>query len=241
MSSEPLLTIRNLDKAFHLHEQRVRRPVLGGVSLELRPGECVAIEGRSGAGKSSLLRAVYGNYVTTGGEVLVRTPDGMVDVASADPWTLLQLRRTTMGYVSQFLRVLPRVSALEIVAEPLVLQGVAEDDARRRARAMLAKVNLPEALWGLSPLTFSGGEQQRVNIARGFIRTYPILLVDEPTASLDAGNRQTVIGIIREALANGAAILGIFHDEIARQALASRSFNLEAFATRQPTDAIAMG
>ena len=103
-----------------------------------------------------------------------------------------RVRRDTIGYVSQFLRTVPRVSALDVVAEPLVARGVDRDAARDRARELLARLNLPERLWALPPATFSGGEQQRVNIARGFITDHPILLLDEPTASLDANNREVV-------------------------------------------------
>jgi alpha-D-ribose 1-methylphosphonate 5-triphosphate synthase subunit PhnL len=143
---------------------------------------------------------------------------------------MLELRRTTLGYVSQFLRVIPRVPTLEVVAEPLLAVGTAETEALERAAALLARLRIPETLWSLSPTTFSGGEQQRVNIARGFVHPYPALLLDEPTASLDAANRETVLTLIEEAKARGAAIVGIFHDEAARARIADREIDVGRFA-----------
>lgn len=134
-----------------------------------------------------------------------------------------------LGHVSQFLRVVPRVPTLEVVAEPLLRLGVAPDAARVRAAELLARLNIPERLWTLSPTTFSGGEQQRVNIARGFAHDYPALLLDEPTASLDAQNREVVLRLIDEAKARGAAILGIFHDEGARDRVCDRLVDVAGF------------
>jgi alpha-D-ribose 1-methylphosphonate 5-triphosphate synthase subunit PhnL len=140
----------------------------------------------------------------------------------------MDIRRQTIGYVSQFLRVIPRVSALDVVAEPLRRIGVAADLARERAADLLTRLNLPEYLWHLPPATFSGGEQQRVNIAHGLVIDRPILLLDEPTASLDANNRRCVINLIQEAKMRGVAIVGIFHDDEIRQTLATHYFDVEA-------------
>ena len=184
--SKPLLIVEELSKDFTLHLQgSVRLPVLRGVSLTVRAGECVALTGPSGAGKSTLMRALYGNYLPGGGRILVRHRDGVVDLAAADPREIVAIRRETVGYVSQFLRVIPRVPARSIVAEPLRAAGIDAAAAEREAERLLARLNLPERLWSLPPATFSGGEQQRVNLARGFAFPYPLMLVDEPTASLD--------------------------------------------------------
>jgi alpha-D-ribose 1-methylphosphonate 5-triphosphate synthase subunit PhnL len=147
-------------------------------------------------------------------------------MAGAEPHRVLEVRRKTVGYVSQFLRVIPRVAARDIVAEPLHALGVDLATARARAETLLARLNIPQAMWDLAPATFSGGEQQRVNIARGFAVDYPILLLDEPTASLDAGNRAVVVDLINEAKARGAAVVGIFHDDEVRAAVADRIFDL---------------
>lgn len=222
-----MIEIENLCKSFILHNQGgVEIPVMAGASLRVDAGECVALVGASGAGKSTLMRMVWGNYLAGSGSILVAG----VDVARAAPREIIALRRTTLGHVSQFLRVVPRVPTLDVVAEPLRVLGVAGDQARARAAALLARLNIPERLWSLSPTTFSGGEQQRVNIARGFVHAYPALLLDEPTASLDAANRAVVLDLIHEAKARGAAILGIFHDTDARARVCDREVDVTAFS-----------
>jgi alpha-D-ribose 1-methylphosphonate 5-triphosphate synthase subunit PhnL len=212
-----------LAKSFTLHHQGgARLGVLHGVDLDVAVGECVALSGPSGAGKTSLVRLLYGNYRASSGHILVRHGDGIVDIARADPRLILQVRRLTIGYVSQFLRMIPRVATLDIVAEPLRAQGVDAAAARRRAGALLARLNIPERLWRLAPATFSGGEQQRVNIARGLVVDFPILLLDEPTASLDTENAHAVADLIDEARGRGAAIVAIIHDPELRARLATR-------------------
>ncbi|MEM9756466.1 MAG: phosphonate C-P lyase system protein PhnL [Pseudomonadota bacterium] len=221
-----MIAVQDLVKSFTLHNQGGSViPVLSGASFEVAPGECVALTGESGAGKSTVMRILYGNYLAQGGIVRI----GDVTLTEAEPREILALRRQTLGYVSQFLRVVPRVPTLEVVAEPLLALGTPEPDALDRARALLARLRIPEALWSLSPTTFSGGEQQRVNIARGFAHAYPALLLDEPTASLDPVNRETVLSLIEEAKARGAAIVGIFHDKGARARVADREIDVSAF------------
>ncbi|WP_102108347.1 phosphonate C-P lyase system protein PhnL [Oceaniglobus roseus] len=221
-----MISVENVSKSFVLHNQGAARiPVMAEASLSVAPGECVALVGASGAGKSTLMRMIYGNYLTGAGRILV----GGTDVAAAAPREIIRLRRHTLGYVSQFLRVVPRVPTREVVAEPLLATGSARDAALARAEALLARLNIPERLWSLSPTTFSGGEQQRVNIARGFAHPYPALLLDEPTASLDPLNRATVLAMIGEAKARGAAIVGIFHDAEAREAICDREVDVTTF------------
>ena len=153
-----------------------------------------------------------------------------IDLATASPRKVIEIRQRTIGYVSQFLRVVPRIGAVDIVAEPLVERGVENSVATERAAALLARLNLPERLWRLPPATFSGGEQQRVNIARGFITDHPILLLDEPTASLDAANRAVVVDMIGEKKQAGTALLGIFHDAEVRAAVADSVIDVSGFA-----------
>jgi alpha-D-ribose 1-methylphosphonate 5-triphosphate synthase subunit PhnL len=227
----PRLELRDVAKSFTMHlRDGLRLRVLGGVSFSVMPGECVVLGGPSGAGKSSILKIVYGNYAADRGAVRLDRGDGGVDIATATPRAVLAARRTTIGYVSQFLRVVPRVAARDVVAEPLTTRGVAREAARAEAEALLARLNLPRRLWDLPPATFSGGEQQRINVARGFIARYPLLLLDEPTASLDAANRAVVVDLIREAKAEGASFLGIFHDEAVRNAVADRVVDVTRFA-----------
>ncbi|MDE3237455.1 MAG: phosphonate C-P lyase system protein PhnL [Paracoccaceae bacterium] len=230
-----MIEVRDLRKAFRLHNQGgVEIPVMAGAQLDVGRGECVALVGASGAGKSTLMRMIYGNYLADGGAIRVAG----LDVVRAAPREILQMRRETLGYVSQFLRVVPRVPTIEVVAEPLLVLGADPQEAEARAAQLLARLAIPERLWSLSPTTFSGGEQQRVNIARGFAHAYPALLLDEPTASLDAKNRETVLCLIEEAKARGAAIVGIFHDEAARARVADREVDVSAFAPAARAEAL---
>ncbi|MEX5562916.1 phosphonate C-P lyase system protein PhnL [Pseudophaeobacter sp. 1A16562] len=224
-----MIELQNVSKSFTLHNQgSAVIPVMEGATLSVKPGECVGLVGASGAGKSTLMRLIYGNYLAASGSILV----GDTDVAQAEPREILALRRKTLGYVSQFLRVVPRVPALDVVADPLLAVGTPIEEAREKAATLLAQLNIPERLWSLSPTTFSGGEQQRVNIARGFSYDYPALLLDEPTASLDAQNRATVLGLIEGAKVRGAAIVGIFHDEAAREQVCDRFVDVSGFTPR---------
>ncbi len=225
-----MLSTRSLAKSFTLHLRGgLVMPVLSGVDLDVGAGECVVLSGPSGAGKSTLMRSLYGNYRAEGGSILIRHHGEMVDIASADPRTILAVRLETLGYVSQFLRVVPRVSALDVVAEVLLARGIDQETARDRARALLLQLNIPARLHAIPPATFSGGEQQRVNLARGFIAGHPILLLDEPTASLDAQNRAVVIAMVRQAKAAGSAIVAICHEADVRDAIADRLFNLTPY------------
>lgn len=225
-----MIEISNLAKSFTLHNQSsVEISVLEGANLKVEQGECVALTGVSGAGKSTLMRLIYGNYLAAAGSIKI----GGIDVASAEPREVLELRRNTLGYVSQFLRVVPRVPTVDVVAEPLLQVGVNGEAARERAKALLSRLNLPERLWGLSPTTFSGGEQQRVNVARGFIHHYPALLLDEPTASLDGKNREVVLDLIDEEKQRGTAIIGIFHDEEARNRVCDRFVDVSGFTPKR--------
>ena len=229
MTAALMLELRDLSKSFELHHQHgARLNVLRGLDLRLHAGECVVLSGPSGAGKSTLLRVIYANYRPSYGAVHVRHDGRWTDLARATPHEVLDVRRRTLGYVSQFLRVIPRVPTLDIVAEPLLQTGVSPSLARQRAGDLLRRLNVPERLWLLPPGTFSGGEQQRVNIARGLIVPRPILLLDEPTASLDANNRAVVADLLTEARAAGSAVLGIFHDESMRDRVATRLFPMQA-------------
>lgn len=225
-----MFDLHNLSKTFTLHNQNgAVIEVLRGAELQVAPGECVALTGASGAGKSTLMRMLYGNYRAQSGHIIV---DG-VDIVSAEPRDIIRLRREVLGYVSQFLRVVPRVPTLDVVAEPLLALGTDRPVALARAKALLTQLNIPETLWSLSPTTFSGGEQQRVNIARGFAHNFPALLLDEPTASLDTKNRDIVLGLIEQAKENGAAIIGIFHDEAARARVCDRTVDVTQFSPEQ--------
>ncbi len=230
--SDLRLKVHDVAKEFVLHAQDgARLPVFRDVGFELSAGDCLALVGPSGVGKSSLMRMIYGNFRCAVGAIEVLHDGAWVDIASAHPHRVLDVRRTTVGYVSQFLRVIPRVPTMAVVSEPARAQGTDPDAAAARARACLTRLRIPESLWSLSPVTFSGGEQQRVNLARGFAADYPVMLLDEPTASLDADNRATVIEMIREARDAGVAIVGIFHDERTRDAVCNRTLDMAQFTS----------
>ena len=225
------IALSGVTKTFTMHLQGgAQLPAVAGVGFTVDFGECVVLHGPSGAGKSSILKIIYGNYRCDIGRVSVRQDDVETDVAIAAPRRILALRKYTIGYVSQFLRVMPRVATLAIVAGAAREQGAPAAEAEARAAAMLRRLNVPERLWRLPPATFSGGEQQRVNIARGLVARHPILLLDEPTASLDAANRATVVELIAEKKAAGVAILGIFHDDDVRARVADRIITLRSAA-----------
>jgi alpha-D-ribose 1-methylphosphonate 5-triphosphate synthase subunit PhnL len=226
------LSINGLHKYFQLHLQNeTHLQVFENMSLTLNSGECAVLAGPSGMGKSTLLKCLYGNYKINEGEVFIHFDNGDLDLANTTPQWIYYLRENIIGYVSQFLRIVPRVAALDIVMEPLLIRGVNIDSAKIKASQILTRLNIPESLWQLSPTTFSGGEQQRINIARVFVADYPILLLDEPTASLDQQNSNTVIELIKEAQAKGSAILGIFHDQQVCQQVANRVINLSEYTS----------
>jgi alpha-D-ribose 1-methylphosphonate 5-triphosphate synthase subunit PhnL len=217
LSENTLLYADSLYKSFVLHAQGgIQLDVLHGTSLQVAAGECVALVGASGSGKSTFMRSLYGNYRVDRGSIWIKHEQRWVDLPQLQPHELIEVRQKTIGYVSQFLRVIPRVSALEVAAEPLVELGITPEMARDRVRALFTRLNLAERLWSLSPTTFSGGEKQRVNIARAFSVHYPILLLDEPTSALDATNRDVVMQLIEERKSQGCAMIGIFHDDEVR-------------------------
>jgi alpha-D-ribose 1-methylphosphonate 5-triphosphate synthase subunit PhnL len=226
-----MIDISNAEKTFTMHLQGgVQLPVVRGVSFHVEPGECVVLAGPSGAGKSSILKMIFGNYRCDSGRIGIRHAGALVDLASAEPRQILDVRRATIGYVSQFLRAVPRVAPIDVVAEPLIANGTARPEAREQAGQLLRRLNIPERLWTLPPSTFSGGEQQRVNIARGFIPDLPILLLDEPTASLDTANRAVVVELIDQKKRAGVAMVAIVHDDEIRHLIADRIVDVTSFA-----------
>ncbi len=226
-----IIEINNAQKTFTMHLQGgVQLPVVRGVSFQVNAGECVVLSGPSGAGKSSILKMIFGNYRCDGGRIGIRHEGMQIDLAKAEPRQILRVRRATIGYVSQFLRAVPRVATIDVVAEPLIANGATRAHAREQAASLLKILNIPERLWALPPSTFSGGEQQRVNIARGFISELPILLLDEPTASLDAVNRAVVVDLIDEKKRAGVAMVAIVHDDEIRNLIADLVIDVTSFA-----------
>jgi alpha-D-ribose 1-methylphosphonate 5-triphosphate synthase subunit PhnL len=232
MSMIAMIDIHQAEKTFTMHLQSgIELPVVSGVTFQVEPGECVVLSGPSGAGKSSILKMIFGNYRCDGGRIGIRHQGALVDLARAEPRQILSVRRATIGYVSQFLRAVPRVATIDVVAEPLIANGMLRPEARERAGQLLRRLNIPERLWTLPPSTFSGGEQQRVNIARGFISDLPILLLDEPTASLDAANRAVVVELIDQKKRADVAMVAIVHDDEIRHLIADRIVDVTSFAS----------
>jgi alpha-D-ribose 1-methylphosphonate 5-triphosphate synthase subunit PhnL len=226
-----MIDVADAEKTFTMHLQGgVELPVVRGVSFYVEPGECVVLSGPSGAGKSSILKMIFGNYRCDAGRINIRHHGAVLDLAKAEPRQVLSVRRVTIGYVSQFLRAVPRVATIDVVAEPLIVNGTPRPEAREKAGTLLHRLNIPERLWALPPSTFSGGEQQRVNIARGFISDLPILLLDEPTASLDAANRAVVVELIGQKKRQGVAMVAIVHDDEIRHLIADRIVDVTSFA-----------
>jgi len=207
-----VLTVENLTKVFVLHDQRKTIPSCANVSLTVNPGELSALIGPTGAGKSSVLRCIYRTYLPTGGRLVFRKAIGeAIDLARATEHEVLALRKTEIGFVTQFLHCLPRKSALDVVAEPQLARGATRAEARDKARELLAALDVPERLWEVPPATFSGGERQRINLARGLVARPRMLLLDEPTASLDPRTTEKVLELLRMIKRTGVAMLAIFH------------------------------
>jgi alpha-D-ribose 1-methylphosphonate 5-triphosphate synthase subunit PhnL len=211
--AEPILRVRGLSKNFHVCERGRHIQALDGVDFDVHAGTLTLVSGPSGSGKSSVLSCIHRTYLPSHGSLHYLTGAGnQVDLAQLGEYAMLLLRRNEIAFVTQFLRCLPRKSALEVVARPLLALGASRADALARAAEALAELGLAERLWELPPSTFSGGEKQRVNIARGCIARPRLLLLDEPTASLDAEAARKVVGSIARALSRGAGVLAVFHD-----------------------------
>jgi alpha-D-ribose 1-methylphosphonate 5-triphosphate synthase subunit PhnL len=213
-ASAPILEVRDLAKAFTLHtvDGRVIQP-LSGISFAVQPGALFLIRGKSGIGKTTILKCIFRTYLATGGEIWYNSAlYGRVDLKTASEAAIIALREHELGYSSQFLKVLPRVAALDVTAEPLVRRGMDRTAAREEAVRWLQRLEIEESRWQASPIAFSGGEQQRLNIARAFIATPRLLLLDEPTASLDPRSKSIVLEMIAEARALGVTVLTVSHD-----------------------------
>ena len=224
-----IIEVNNLSKTFDLHILHEKHiTALQHIDMTIGEGEIVGLTGKSGSGKSSLMKCLHRTYLATGGEILYHSLDGVVDLVSADDHAVIALRRSEIRYCSQFLSVIPRVSAIDVVAAPLFRTEKDKELARARAKALLEALGLPSGLWDAYPVTFSGGEQQRVNVARAIIARPRLLLIDEPTASLDAKTKDTVIGLIRDLKQHGTAVLCISHDEYTLERLADRRLHLQA-------------
>ena len=227
-----VLRVNNLSKDFTMHIRGgLVIPSFTGISFETKAASLLAITGPSGIGKSSLLKCIYRTYIPSGGEILYTAKDGyQIDLAAAGDGEILKLRRSEIGYVSQFFRVMPRVSALETLIEPLVSRGTGREEALEKAKDMLDEVGIVKTLWDMYPSTFSGGEKQRLNILHAIITKPRLLLLDEPTASLDRGYKKRIMDMIAALKSGGTAMIGVFHDQDALAALSDIRYDLSRLA-----------
>lgn len=228
--NQPLLEVCHLKKDFHMHlvDGRIINPFTD-ISFSVQQGQLFIISGKSGIGKTTILKCIYRTYLTTSGDIWYASQQfGRVNIATASEDVITALRMRELGYCSQFLKVLPRVPALEVTAEPLISCGVPGQEALAEAAKWLQRLEIEESRWQASPITFSGGEQQRLNLARAFIAAPRFLLLDEPTASLDTTSKAIVLEIISEARHAGVAILAVSHDIITMQSLADEVYHLAA-------------
>lgn len=206
-----VLQVNDLSKTFHIHHLGRAIPVFEALTFTLAAGQFLLVSGPNGTGKSTLLRCLFRTYLPSGGEAHYHSRHGTIDLAHAADVDIMVLRREEIGFVTQFLRPRPRVSALELVAEPLLAAGESLDHATEQAEALLADFGLKRDLWHAYPTTFSGGEQQKVNLARALIAPRRLLLLDEPTASLDVNARASLAAQLATLKARGVAMIGIFH------------------------------
>ncbi len=228
MSIQPILEVEDFSKTFMLHEQGKELPSSHSVFLKAYPGRLTALIGPTGAGKSTVLKGIYRTYLPTSGRMMFTTKQGQkLDLATADEHQILELRKEEIGFVTQFLHTLPRQSTEDVVAMPLIKKGVSREIALEKAREILGQLNLPERLWAVSPATFSGGEKQRVNLARGLLAQPRLLLLDEPTASLDPKTTDRVVELINNLKQTGTAMIAIFHDMDLVERLADDVVELE--------------
>ena len=223
------LEVKDLNKTFKVHTRgSIEVKGFENINLTVKNGEFLSLFGPSGAGKSSILKTLYRTYTTTSGSIIFTRDDrSNIDISNASESEILNLRKSEIGYVSQFLQILPRVSAVDVVSEQLIFKGESEIASREKAKDLLSYLSIREELFDLSPLTFSGGEQQRVNIAKGIIAPKSLLLLDEPTASLDKTNTMKVVEKLKDLKKQGVAMVGIFHDLEAMKIISDRIYELE--------------
>ena len=225
-----MLEVHELGKRFFLHQLGREVHAFTGLSFTLSEGEFLLVAGPNGVGKSTLLRTLYRSYRASSGHAWFQGHHGRVDLVRAADVDVNLLRRSEIGFVTQFLRPRPRVSAVELVAEPLLYAGTPLEAALAQASQALERFGLKPELWAAYPTTFSGGEQQKVNLARALIQPRRLLLLDEPTASLDAAARAALRERLAELKAQGVAMIGVLHHPEDAGGLIEREIRLEALA-----------
>lgn len=223
-----VLEIHNLSKVFKLHILNGKViEALRNIHLEIPEGDIIGLTGKSGSGKSSLMKCIYRTYLASSGEIIYQSKAGTMDLVKATDHEIIALRKNEITYCSQFLSVIPRVTAIDVVCENLFKNGMDKEKARDIGKNLLFTLGLPEDLWDAFPVTFSGGEQQRINVARSIINRPNLLLIDEPTASLDTKTKDIVIELILKLKREGTSVICISHDEYTLDKLVDRKVNLQ--------------
>ena len=219
-----LLSVENLEKTFCLHLLKgIRVEAVQSLSFQLQQGEFGVLVGPSGAGKTTVLKCIYRTYLPTGGTIRYQCSDNsIVDLATCSEQMVLEIRKTEIAHVTQFLRCAPRVPAEEVVSYPRMTQGISQKEAVEEARELLQRFAIPEKLWQAYPITFSGGEQQRINLARAIVQRPRLLLLDEPTASLDSRAIERFLAALESIRKKGTTCLGIFHNQDMVRSLATQ-------------------
>ena len=222
-----ILEIQNLSKKFYLHEQERQIKSCQNINFAVEKGGFIGIVGTSGAGKSTVLRCIYRTYLATSGSVWYDSlAFGKIDLVKAKEREIIQLRKAEIGYVSQFLSILPRTSARNYVINGAQEAGFSYAEASQKAEEMLRYFKLGENLWDLYPNTFSGGEKLRLNLAHAMVKAPRLLLLDEPTASLDNNTKILVKELLMKMKAEGTSMVGIFHDLEFMDGLCDKVFNI---------------
>lgn len=223
-----MLSMKNVTKDFVIHNQGgIKITPIKDITFEVKRNEIFCLTGQSGTGKSTILKMIYGAYRVTKGNIYLKINGEKYNISDCQIYEILEIRKKYISYISQFLQILPRTTALQYVSAPLLEKRADKKEAEEKAKEMLSFFNIKKKLFNLSPLSFSGGEQQRVNIARGLIENKPLLLLDEPTASLDVKNKERVIKKIKQYKENGGTLIGIFHDEKLKKELSDRIFDVK--------------
>jgi len=223
------IEVKGLYKTFTMHILNDKIiDALHDLDFYIREGEIVGLAGKSGAGKSTLIKCIYRTCIPSKGEIIYNSKKfGAIDLAKANDYEILALRKSEITYCSQFLSVIPRVTAIDVIADSLVSKGESWEKSREVAKEYLSKLGLDEELWDAYPSTFSGGEQQRINVARAIISKPNFLLIDEPTASLDQKTKDIVIDMVLDLKRQGTSVLCITHDPYTMEHIADRVIELK--------------
>jgi len=222
-----ILSITNLTKNFYLHNPGLEIKSCQNISLTLNQGEFIGIVGASGAGKSTILKCINRSYLPMCGDIFYDSEAfGRINLAAASEREILYLRRYEIGYVSQFLNVMPRTTAKEHVMNALLDMGIDAERAEKEAKDMFVYFRLPENLWDIYPATFSGGERLRLNLAHSMIKRPRLLMLDEPTASLDNKTKTLVRDMLQKLKAKDTSMIGIFHDIEFMEGVCDKVFNV---------------